>query len=270
MNKDTNKNLLNEELKKFKLMSEYAFYEDRGADDEFEKGEELLLGAGMSEEEEEASSEADLDAAADAVSDDLGSDLGPDGGDEEGLDDLESGDELGGDLEAGDELGDDLGGEEPIEEPIDEPVEDDAVELDVTELVQGTEEAKASAQAANASADAANAKMGQLMGMVSKLEQQLDGMSAISHKIDNLETELEKRAPTPEEKIDMRSLDSYPYNLKLTDFWSQQDGQYDVMNQDNDGREPKEYTLTRDDVNSSYSDIAVKDSFDNPYEEEEI
>lgn len=242
MNKDTNKNLLNEELKKFRLLSEYAFYEDRGGETEFETGEELLLG--MSEQDEE--SEEDLDAAADAVSDDLGGELGPDDSGEEEIDEP---------------IDEPI--EEPIEEPIDEPIEepeDDAIELDVTELVQGTEEAKASA-------DAANAKMSKLMGMVAKLENQLDSMSAISNKIDNLEQELEKRAPTPEEKIDMRSLDSYPYNLKLTDFWSDQEGQYDIIDGE---KKDKEYVLTQDDVDSSYSDSTVKDSFDNPYEEEEI
>ena len=43
-------------------------------------------------------------------------------------------------------------------------------------------------------------------------------MRAISAKIDSLENELEKRAPTPTEKIEMRSLDSYPYNIKLSDL----------------------------------------------------
>jgi len=109
--------------------------------------------------------------------------------------------------------------------------------------------------------------MGKLMGMVSKLEKQLDSMNAISNKIDNLEQELEKRAPTPDEKIEMRSLDSYPYNLKLTDFCSKQKGQYDVMN---DEEKEEEYTLTRQDVDSSYSDSMTKDSFDNTYEEEDI
>jgi hypothetical protein len=60
------------------------------------------------------------------------------------------------------------------------------------------------------------------MNMVDSMTNQLKSMEAISNKIDGLEKELEKRAPTPEEKIEMRSLSSYPYNLKLTDFWSTQ------------------------------------------------
>ena len=137
----------------------------------------------------------------------------------------------------------------------------------VTELV-------ASADEARASADSANAKVDQLMGMVGKLEGQLSAIDGIGAKIDNLENELEKRAPTPEEKIEMRSLDSYPYNLKLTDFWKTQEGKYDVLNTDGEEEgKPEEYTLTADDVDADYSESSVRTSLDDngeDYEEEDI
>ena len=197
MRKKINKELLNEEIKKFKLISEYSFYEDK------EEDENLILG--MNEEDEEAP-EDELD----------------------------------------------------MEEPS-----GDEVELDVTELVKGSEEAKVSA-------DAANEKIDQLMSMVGNLEGQLQSMEAISDKIESLEGELEKRAPTPEEKIEMRSLDSYPYNLKLTDFWGSQEGKYDIMDKEGE-EEPKEYLLTKDDVDSDYSEVDMKTSLDdNDYIEDEI
>lgn len=214
MRKKINKELLNEEIKKFKLISEYSFYEDR------EEEENLILG--MNEEDEEPSDE-------EAPEVDLGF------GDEEAPED-----------------------ELDMEEPA-----GDEVELDVTELVKGSEEAKASA-------DAANEKIEQLMSMVGNLEGQLQSMEAISDKIESLEGELEKRAPTPEEKIEMRSLDSYPYNLKLTDFWGSQEGKYDVMDKEGE-EEPKEYVLTKDDVDSDYSEVDMKTSLDdNDYIEDEI
>jgi hypothetical protein len=157
-----------------------------------------------------------------------------------------------------------FGDEEAPEDELDmeEPAGDE-VELDVTELVKGSEEAKASA-------DAANEKIDQLMGMVGNLEGQLKSMEAISDKIESLEGELEKRAPTPEEKIEMRSLDSYPYNLKLTDFWGSQEGKYDVMDKEGE-EEPKEYVLTKDDIDSDYSEVDMKTSLeDNDYIEDEI
>ena len=245
MRKKINKQLLKEEINKFKLMSEYAFYEDKKEDEE-----NLILG--MNEEDEE-SSEEDTNLG-------FGDEETPE---EEPKDELSIEDEEPSDEEESEvDLG--FGDEETPEEELDieEPASDE-VELDVTELVKGSEEAKASA-------DSANEKIDQLMGMVGNLEGQLQSMEAISDKIESLEGELEKRAPTPEEKIEMRSLDSYPYNLKLTDFWGDQEGKYDVLNKD-DEEEPKEYVLTKDDVGSDYSEIDMKTSLDdNDYIEEEI
>jgi hypothetical protein len=245
MRKKINKQLLKEEINKFKLMSEYAFYEDKKEDEE-----NLILG--MNEEDEE-SSEEDTNLG-------FGDEETPE---EEPKDELSIEDEEPSDEEESEvDLG--FGDEETPEEELDieEPASDE-VELDVTELVKGSEEAKASA-------DSANEKIDQLMGMVGNLEGQLQSMEAISDKIESLEGELEKRAPTPEEKIEMRSLDSYPYNLKLTDFWGDQEGKYDVLNKD-DEEEPKEYVLTKDDVGSDYSEIDMKTSLDdNDYIEDEI
>ena len=236
MRKKINKELLNEEIKKFKLISEYSFYEDK------EEDENLIIG--MNEEDEEApEDELDMEEPSDEEAPEA--DLGF--GDEEAPED-----ELDMEEPSGDEV------ELDMEEPS-----GDEVELDVTELVKGSEEAKVSA-------DAANEKIDQLMSMVGNLEGQLQSMEAISDKIESLEGELEKRAPTPEEKIEMRSLDSYPYNLKLTDFWGSQEGKYDIMDKEGE-EEPKEYLLTKDDVDSDYSEVDMKTSLDdNDYIEDEI
>ncbi len=244
-----NNKLLNEELKKFNLLTEYSFYEDRAND------ENLLLG---NIEEAEGDEEEEEDISMDDVLDDEAAgdeDLGPDdedlgGGEGLGDEDLGPDDEdMGLDDEGFGDDEDDFGGDETIE-------------LDVTELVKGSEETKASV-------DGANEKITQLMDMVGKLETQLHSMEEISKKIDFLELELEKRAPTPEEKIEMRSLDSYPYNIKLTDFWATQKGQYDVLGAEDKKEEEKEYTLTQDDIESDYSDSDIKSSFDVEDEEDE-
>ena len=45
-------------------------------------------------------------------------------------------------------------------------------------------------------------------------------MDKIVDKINQLEIKVEKyRNKTPEEKLELRSLDSYPFNQKLTDFF---------------------------------------------------
>jgi len=245
------KKLLNEELKRFNMLNEYSFYVPEG-DDPAGEIDDLLL---SEEDPEEPEGDTDLEG--------LEAELDAEGGDVA-------------DPEMEGEPMDDTSDEEPMDEPMDEPdisdeelsvdEPEDEVELDVTELVASADEAKASA-------DSANAKVDQLMGMVGKLEAQLNDVNSIGSKIDNLENELEKRAPTPEEKIEMRSLDSYPYNLKLTDFWKTQEGKYDVLSNDEEEGTPKEYTLTKDDIESDYSEAQIKSSLDDTiggYEEEDI
>ena len=247
-NKKINKELLSEELNRFKMLTSYNYYLDGEKISEnfpimgFEnerpedpRDEDIILGSSSIYEDEEE--ESDFDQEIEDITSDLGG---------ETEETPESDEEL--------ELPSEP--EEEIEEPvIDEPVEDTSneIELDVTELVRGSEAAKASA-------DAANDKISNLMNMVNKLEQQLSSMNNISTKIDGLEKEIERRNPTPVEKLEMRSLDSYPYNIKLTDFWNEKSKTHDTgFNLNN---EPEEYTLTQDDVNSDYSDREIRNSFD--------
>tara|TARA_R100000697_G_scaffold123290_2_gene155338 strand:+ start:1922 stop:2110 length:189 start_codon:yes stop_codon:yes gene_type:complete len=49
--KKFNKDLLNEEVSRFKMMSEYSFYEDR-SEPELDDNEEIILGGEMFNEEE--------------------------------------------------------------------------------------------------------------------------------------------------------------------------------------------------------------------------
>ena len=135
------------------------------------------------------------------------------------------------------------------------------VEVDVTDIVKDTKETK---DAVNSG----NQKVDELLNKLKDLETKLASMDSLTTKIDNLENEFEKRNPTPEEKLEMRSLDSFPYNLKLTDYWSGKEGAYNVLNNDNNnvvpmGKEPaeKEYVLTQDEIENDYSEGDVSDSF---------
>ena len=72
----------------------------------------------------------------------------------------------------------------------------------------------------------------------------------------------------------MRSLDSYPYSQKLSDYWFDKEGQYDVMG-NKEGEKPEEYVLTPDKVNADYNDRVVANSLldtdiEDDYEEEDI
>jgi len=240
--KKLNQELLKEELKKHNLMVEYSFIMP-----EEENEDDLILG-------DEEGTEGEPEEFGGDTPEDMGDEMPP-----------------------GDEMGDEMG-DEPMDEPEMEPemgVEpemapaEDEVELDVTQLVQGTEEAKASA-------DIATQKMEELLGKFGELEGQMANMDGIASKISDLTHEVEKRNPTPDEKLEMRSFDSYPYNLKLTDYWAEKDGAYDVLNKGDETEEGQEeeggeeYVLTQDDVKSAYNDIDVGKSFKNEYEEEDF
>ena len=109
-----------------------------------------------------------------------------------------------------------------------------------------------------------------LLQKLADLESRVANMTDITNKIEGLEQEIIKRNPTPVEKLEMRSLHSYPFNQKLSDYWADKEGMYDVMGTSN---KPKEYVLTKGDVDSTYSDASVKNSFsipENPYTEDDL
>lgn len=88
-----------------------------------------------------------------------------------------------------------------------------------------------------------------LFGQIGKLESRLGEMDAIMNKLNALENKIEKyREKTPQEKLELRSYDSYPFNQKLSQFF---DDKTDEM--EKTGK--NEYVLTSDDV----TDINVND-----------
>lgn len=83
-------------------------------------------------------------------------------------------------------------------------------ELDVTELVKSQKDIQSKQEE----------YMNSMMAKLDDLDQKLAQMDSIFEKINNLESSIEKYRPkSPEEKLALRSLDSYPFNQKLTDFF---------------------------------------------------
>ena len=93
-----------------------------------------------------------------------------------------------------------------------------------------------------------------LFGHLSDLENKLSAMDDIINRLNNIETKIEKyREKTPEEKLELRSLDSGPFNQKLSQFFQDKE---DEMEQSG----KNEYVLTSDEV-ESYSPNEIKRSF---------
>ena len=74
-------------------------------------------------------------------------------------------------------------------------------------------------------------------------------MDLIMNKLNSLENKIEKyREKTPQEKLELRTYDSYPFNQKLSDF-------FDDKSEEMQKTGKNDYVLTSDDV----EDINVGD-----------
>lgn len=244
---------IREHLKRHQQLLEYDFYGTHDMDMDSDEEVKRILG------EEDPEAEVDPEDEENTEDEEGGEDQGEEG--EEGeLGSLE--DELGSGLDSDEEAGDDeLGGEEDLEQGMEDEGEEEVEGVDVTELVKYAEEAKETAEQGNE-------KVEQLFSKFEELEDQLQYMDKITNKIEHLEDEIEKRNPTDEEQMEMRSFDSYPYNLKLTDYWSEKTG-YEATEDEDEmyDEEDDEYTLTVADVENDYSEEEVKRSLEKDEDE---
>jgi len=93
-----------------------------------------------------------------------------------------------------------------------------------------------------------------LFKQLGSLEDKLSEMDGIVDKLNSLESKFEKyRVKTPEEKLELRSLDSGPFNQKLSDYFLDNQDKFEKTGKD-------EYILTKDDV-EDFSSTDVKKSF---------
>jgi hypothetical protein len=89
---------------------------------------------------------------------------------------------------------------------------------------------------------------------INDLETKLSNMDNIVNKLNDLESKIEKyRERTPQEKLELRSLDSGPFNQKLSQFFEDKE-------EDMEKTGKNEYVLTQKDI-EDYSPIDIKKSF---------
>jgi len=233
-----NKKLISEELKRHMELLEYTFYmEDKINKDETD---DLLLGAKQLYEQ---------DPVPDA-GEEIEDPFAEEGGEDE--------DTLNIDSETETSETDPFAGEEGIEvedEFADEEGGEETVEVDVTDIVDKAEQTRTEIEGMTA-------KMDELLGKLGDLEGKVGDMDQVINKIDGLEKEIADRNPTPVERLEMRSMDSFPYSVSLTDYWSDKEG-YDVG-----GKEEEEYVITQKDVDD-YSSTEIKKSFDYDKDDED-
>ncbi len=118
-------------------------------------------------------------------------------------------------------------------------------ELDITDLVT-TQKGMAEKQ---------NEYFDMMFKQLEGLQTKLSEMDGVFEKLNAMEEKIEKYRPkTPEEKLELRSLDSGPFQQKLSDFF--QDKQEDMQKTGKN-----EYVLTSQDV-ENFTPNEIKQSFD--------
>lgn len=109
--------------------------------------------------------------------------------------------------------------------------------------------------------------LGQVDDKIESLMQALSKMEVMINKnndeIANFKQEFEKRNPTQTEKLNLRSLDSYPFNVNPKDYWEKKgidpNSNYTGY-ADNDESTTKEYEITNNDVDD-FDEKSIADSF---------
>lgn len=147
--------------------------------------------------------------------------------------------------------------------PSDAPVESETEEIDITDLVNMTKSIKKDLDGKNTENMEVVNKMDSVFTKLNDLEQKLSQMDSVISKIDELGNKVETmKEKTPQEKLELRSLDSYPFNLNPQEFFAQKQTEMQRSGKN-------EYVLTKQDIDD-YSLDAIRNSFNPEQEEDEF
>jgi hypothetical protein len=140
----------------------------------------------------------------------------------------------------------DIESDPDVEKLDDKKKKDDVEEIEVTDLVKSQKSVE----------DKQDEYFGNLFNHLNDLESKLNAMDSILDRLNSIETKIEKyRIKTPEEKLELRTLDSGPFNQKLSKFFEDKEEEMEQSGKN-------EYILTTDEV-ENYSPSDIKRSFRN-------
>jgi hypothetical protein len=146
----------------------------------------------------------------------------------------------------------DIATDPDVEEVGKEGEEEEGEELDITDLVTAQKNIE------NKQEEYFQNLFKQLEAMDSKLKE-MDGMT---NRLTSIEDKIEKYRPkTPQEKLELRSLDSGPFKQKLSDFFVDKQQEMEQSGKN-------EYILTTDEV-KQYSPNQIEDTFNQYGQDEE-
>ena len=145
-------------------------------------------------------------------------------------------------------------GEDPME------AEDETV-IDVEDITNAQEKMNDKVNVVGQDLGQVDKKIETLLQSLAKMETMINNNN---QEIANFKAEFEKRNPTQTEKLNLRSLDSYPFNVNPKDYWAEKgaDPNSNYSGFTNNG-EPttQEYVITNNDVDD-FSERDMEHSFD--------
>lgn len=141
---------------------------------------------------------------------------------------------------------------DPDVEEVGNEGEGNVEELDITDLVDSQK----------TMADKQEEYFNNLFSQLKNMEEKLSEMDKLVSKIDSLETKFDKFRPkTPQEKLELRSLDSGPFKQNLSDFFDEKKNEMEKSGKN-------EYVLTNDEI-KNFNPSDIENSFNEPMDDED-
>jgi hypothetical protein len=178
------------------------------------------------------------------------------------------GGDMGGDMNNGGQpqdapqgdMGGDMGGGQlpPVGDVPEEAPEEEEDVIDVDQMTDAQQKTFDKVNAVGRDLGKTDARIEKLLGAIETMQGMIDQSNS---QIEDLKKEIEKRNPTQTEKLNLRSLDSYPFNVKPSDYWSEKEktSNYSAY-ADNDEPTQDEYVIRNNDVDD-LSEREIQQSF---------
>lgn len=151
----------------------------------------------------------------------------------------------------------------PMDAPAPDAMGGDTEEIDITDLVNMTKSLKKDIEGNQNDHSQVLTKMDDVFTKLDDLSQKLTQMDQVMAKIDQLGSQVQQMRPKTEvERLEMRSLDSYPFNQKPQEFFANKQGEMRASGKN-------EYILTKDEV-QDYTPETLRDTFNQTDEEDDF
>ncbi len=132
------------------------------------------------------------------------------------------------------------------------------VEIDVTDLIKKQDEMLSRFDEMIGAINGINAN--KETDQIKEKLKQID--SVIKNNHETLKKEIIKRMPTPNEKLKVQSMNSFPYNISLSDYWmpADKENEEEIVMSDTENPSEESYELSNQEIEKDYSEITVRNS----------